>query len=172
MRELLARLGVRHLVVVLEALDQIAAPGLLVRHVDGRVAVNAGPRLLELLDTLGEGLVLEHVGMATLLPEVHRERITGPHRLQSRVFREPRLRHDGPGVGFGRRPGFGLAPAVARPLLIHRPPVSVVLQRKVLAPDRGVDRFVGQLDDSEEGMLGLPLPLHDVDEQSREGCGA
>ena len=172
MREGLARLGIRHLVVVLEALDQVAVPGLLVGHVDRRVAVDAGARLLEVLHALGEGLVLEHVGVAALLAEIRGERVARPHRLQPRIFLEARLRHDGARVGLGGGPRHGLAAAVARPLLIHGPQVAVVLQRKVLSPDRGIDGVVGQLDDAEERVLRFPLPLHDVDEERRDRRGA
>ena len=86
MREVLARLGIRHLVVVLEALDQVAVPGLLVGHVDRRVTVDAGARLLEVLHALGEGLVLEHVRVTALLAEIRGERVARPHRLQPRIF--------------------------------------------------------------------------------------
>ena len=61
-------------------------PGLLVRHVDRGVAVDAGARLLGDLLALGEGLVVEHVGVAALLAEILGERVAGPHRLQARVF--------------------------------------------------------------------------------------
>ena len=118
MREVLARLGVRHLVVVLEALDQVAVPGLLVRHVDRRVTVDAGARLLEVLHALGEGLVLEHVRVTALLAEIRGERVARPHRLQPRIFLEARLRHDRARIGLGGRLRHRLAAAVARPLLI------------------------------------------------------
>ena len=101
MREGLARLGIRHLVVVLEALDQVAVPGLLVGHVDRRVTVDAGARLLELLHALGEGLVLEHVRVTALLAEIRGKRVARPHRLQPGIFLQARLRHDRARVGFG-----------------------------------------------------------------------
>ena len=172
MREGLARLGIRHLVVVLEALDQVAVPGLLVGHVDRRVTVDAGARLLEVLHALGEGLVLEHVRVTALLAEIRGKRVARPHRLQPGIFFQARLRHDGARVGFGGRPWHGLAAAVARPLLIHGPQVAVVLQRKVLAPDRGIVGLVSQLHDAEERILRFPLPLHDVDEECRDRRGA
>ena len=90
----LARLGVGHRVHLLEARDQVAAARLLVGHVDRRVAVDAGAGLLGRLLALGERLVVEHVGVAALLAEVHREGVAGPHRLQARILLEPRLRDD------------------------------------------------------------------------------
>ena len=86
MREILARLGIRHLVVVLEALDQVAVPCLLVGHVDRSVAVDAGARLLEVLHALGKGLILEHVGMPAFLAEIRGKRVARPHRLQPWIF--------------------------------------------------------------------------------------
>ena len=172
MREGLARLGVRHLVVVLEALDQVAVPRLLVGHVHRRVTVNAGAGLLEVLHALGEGLVLEHVGVAALLAEVGGEGVARPHRLQPGVFFEARLRDDGARVGLVGCAGHRLAAAVARPLLIDGAQVGVVLQRKVLPPDRGIDGLVGQLHDAEEGVLRFPLAFHDVDEEGRDRRGA
>ncbi len=171
MRECLARLDIRHLVVVLEALDQVAVPGLLVGHVDRRVTVDAGARLLEVLHALGEGLILEHVCVTALLAEIRGKRIARPHRLQPGILFEARLRHDGTRVGFSGGPWYGLASAVARPLLIHGLQVAVVLQRKVLAPDRGVLGLVSQLDDAEERILRLPLPFRDVDEECRDRRG-
>ena len=94
--------------MLLEALDQVAAAELLVRHVDRGVAVQAGARLLRDLLPLGVGLVVEHVGVAALLAEILRERVAGPHRLQARVLLEPAT---------GRRPSAGRPPSAcaARP---------------------------------------------------------
>ncbi len=161
--------GVRHLVHLLEARDQVAPSELLVRHVDGGVAVHARARLLRGLLALGERLVVEHVGMAALLAEIAREGVSGPHHLQSRVFLEPRLRHQRSRIGGRRRARHRLAPAIPRSLLVHRPDVAVVLKREVLSPDRRVRRLIGQLDDAVEGIPGLLLPLEDVDEQRRDG---
>ena len=99
----LARLDVRHLVHLLEALDQIAVAGALVRHVHRAVAVQARARLLGDLLPLGERLVVEHVRVAALLAEVLREGVAGPHRPQPRVLLEPRLRDDRARIGRGRR---------------------------------------------------------------------
>ena len=153
---------------MLEALDQIAVPRLLVRHIDGRMTVDAGTGLLELLDTLGERLVLEHVRVSALRSEVHRERVAGPHRLQPRILLEARLRHRRAGIFLAGRSGQRLAAAVARPLLVHRSQIRVVLHREVLAPDGRIARVVGDLHDAEEGLLCLTLALRDVDEERGE----
>src|SRR5262245_783019 len=91
-RERLPGFRVGYLVVMLEALDQIAVARFLVRHIDGRMTVNAGAGLLELLDTLRERLILEHVRVSALRSEVDRKRVAGPHCLQSRILLEARLR--------------------------------------------------------------------------------
>ena len=140
MRHELPRLLVRHLVHRLEALDQIAAAELLVRHVDRRVAVHARARLLHDVLPLGERLIVEHVGVAALLAEIRRERIARPHRLQPRILFEPRLRDDRARIDAGRRARHRLAAAVPRAHLIDGAPVAVVLQRKVLAPHRRIGR--------------------------------
>ena len=107
---------------MLEALDQVAVSGLLVRHVDRRVTVDAGARLLEVLHALGVGLVLEHVRVTALLTEIGGERVARPHRLQPGIFFEARLRDDRSRVGFGgataagprfRRSAFAAGPRSA-----------------------------------------------------------
>ena len=103
MRHELARLGVRHLVHRLEALDRDRRRRASCRHVDRRMAVHARAGLLRDVLPLGEGLVVEHVGVAALLAEVRRERVARPHGLQPRVFLEPRLRDDRARVGLRRR---------------------------------------------------------------------
>jgi hypothetical protein len=72
-----------------EALEQVAAACPLVGHVDGCMAVNAGPRLVELLHALRIGLIVEHVGVAAFFTEVGRERVAGPHPLQPRILLNP-----------------------------------------------------------------------------------
>ena len=167
MRDELPRLGKRHLVELLETFDQVAVAGLLVGHVDRRVAVQAGARLLRRLLALGVGLVVEHEGVPALFAEIFREGVARPHRLQARIFFDPRLRDDRARVGFGRRARLGFAPAVARALLVHRAAVVIVLQRKILAPDRRVLRLVGEFDDAEERIPRLLLVLKDRDENDR-----
>ena len=78
-------------------------PSFLYGTYDRRVAVQAGAGLLADLLALGERLVVEHVGVAALLAEIHRERVAGPHGLQPRILLEPRLRDDRAWVGLGRR---------------------------------------------------------------------
>ena len=163
MRDQLAGLGVRHLVHALEAFDEVAAAKLLVRKIDRAVAVHACAGLLGDLLALGERLVVEHVGVAALLAKVGRERVAGPHGFQARVLFEPRLRHDRPRIGAGRRARDRLAAAVPGSHLIDRPPIAVVLQGEVLAPDLRILRVVGQLDDAEERIARFLLALEDVD---------
>jgi hypothetical protein len=69
-RHELARLHVRRPVHQVEPLHQIAAAKLPVRHPDGRVALHAGAGLLHDLLAFGEGLIVQHVGVAPLLAEV------------------------------------------------------------------------------------------------------
>ena len=71
----------RHGADRLEALHHVAAARLAVGRDDRGVAVQAGARLLELLDALGVVLVLEHEGVAAALAVVHAERIAGEDAL-------------------------------------------------------------------------------------------
>ncbi len=172
MRDELARLGVGHLVHLLEALDEVAAAELLVRQIDRAVAVQAGAGLLDDLLALGERLVVEHVGVAALLAEVDREGVAVPHRLQARILLDPRLGDDRARIGGGRRARDRLAAAEAGAHLVDGPLVAVVLQREVLAPDRRVLGLVGELDDAEERVLRLLLVLEDVHQQAGDdGAG-
>jgi hypothetical protein len=50
--------------------------------------VEASAGRLELPDAVGEGLVLEHVGVAALLPEVDGEGVARPHGREARVLLE------------------------------------------------------------------------------------
>ena len=129
------------------------------------------PGCLNFSHALRVGLVLEHVGVAALLAEVHREGVARPHGLEARVLLEARLGHDRARVGLGGRVRKRLAAAVARALLVHGPQVGVVLEREVLAPDRRVLGLVVQLHHAEEGVPGLLLALHDVHEQRGHGRG-
>jgi hypothetical protein len=67
--------------------------------------------------------------------------------------------------------GSASLPPYFVPLLVDGLEIRVVLQRKVLAPDRGVDGFVGELDDAEERIAGFLLALEDVHEQRRDRGG-
>ena len=165
MFDLRPRFLILHAIHQLEALEQIAAAKLLVRHVHRRMTVHARARLLHDLLALGERLIVEHVGMPALFAEVRRERVSRPHRLQPRIFLEPRLRHDTARIGLRRRPRHRFAAAVSRAHLIDRAPVAVVLQREVLAPHRRIDGLVVQLDDAVERIARFLLAREDVDEQ-------
>jgi hypothetical protein len=59
----------------------------------------------------------------------------------------------------------GNAAAVFGADLIHRALVVVVLEREILAPDRGVHGVVGEFDHAEEGILRLLFAFHDVHEE-------
>ncbi len=159
---------VPYLVHRLEALDQVAAAQLLVRHVHRGMTVHAGAGLLHDVLPLGERLVLEHVGMAALFAKVDRERIPGPHRLQPRILFEARLRHDGPWIRFGGRARHGFAPAIAGAHLVHRLAVAVVLHGEVLAPHRWIGRLVVQLHDAVERIPRFLLAREDVHQQRRD----
>ena len=162
MGDQLARFGVRHLVHLLEALDEIAVPRFLIGYIDRSVALNAGAGLFGDLLALGEHLVVEHVGVAALLAKIFGKRVAGPHRLQARIFLDLRLRDDRARIGLGRRARLGFAAAEAGAHLIHRAFVVVVLQRKVLAPHRRIFRVVGQLDDAIKRIARLLFALEDI----------
>ena len=147
---------------LLEAFDEIAVARLLVGHVDRSVALNARAGLLDHLLALGEGLVVEHVSVAALLAKILGKRVTGPHHLQTRVFFDLRLRDDRARIGLRRRARLGFAAAVAGAHLIHRPFVVVILQRKVLAPHRGIFGIVGQLDHAIKRIARLLFALEDI----------
>ena len=165
MLDLRARFLVLHLVHQLEALDQVTAAEFPVGHVDRGMAVHARSRLLRHGLALGERLIVEHEGVAALLAEVLGERVAGPENLQPRVFFQPRLRDDAARVLVRRGSRDRFAAAVARAHLIDGAPVAVVLQRKVPAPHRGIDRLVVQLDDAVERVAGLLLPREDADQE-------
>src|SRR5688572_31700760 len=72
-RQLLG-LEVGHGVQLLEPLDEISLAGAQVGQVHRGVAVKAGAGLFGHPLALGEDLVVQHVGVAPLLPEVLRDR--------------------------------------------------------------------------------------------------
>ena len=162
MRDQLARFEVGHLIHLLEAFDEVAVPRFPVGYIERSVALKAGAGLFGDLLALGENLVVEHVRVAALFAKIFRERVAGPHRLQARVFFDLRLRDDRARIGLGRRARLGFAAAEAGAHLIHRPFVVVVLQRKVLAPYRGIFGVVGQLDDAIKRIARLLFALEDI----------
>ena len=109
-----------------------------------------------------KSLVVEHVSVTALLAKIFGKRVAGPHRLQARIFFDLRLRDYGARIGLGRRARLGFAAAEAGAHLIHRPFVVVILQRKVLAPDRRVFRVVRQLDYTIKRITRLLLALEDI----------
>ena len=121
------------------------------------MTVDTGARLLGDLLPLGERLVVQHVGVAALLAKILRERIASPHGLEPRILFEPRLRDDRARIDLRRRPRHRLAAAVACPLPDRLSAGTVVLQRKVLAPDGRILGVVGQLDDAVRTDFGLLL---------------
>ena len=88
MRDQFARFGKRHLVELLEAFHQVAVAGFFVRHLDRRVAMQAGAGLLRRLLALGVSLVIEHEGVPAFFAKIFRESVAGPHRLQARILLE------------------------------------------------------------------------------------
>src|SRR3954465_14112278 len=61
-----------------------------------------------------------------------------------------------------------LRSAIARPGLIDGALVCVVLQREVLPPYGWIFGIILQLDNPEEGIPGLLLPLEDINQQDRQ----
>ena len=167
-RHQLARLGVRHLVHRLEALDEVAAAELLVRA--GRPTRGSACTCRAACATCWRSVNVWSSSMYAWprsSRKSRREGVAGPHGLQPRILLEPRLRDDRSRIGLRRRARHRLAAAVARPLLVDRPLVPVVLQREVLAPDRGILDRVAQLDHAKERVPRFLLALEDVDEQRR-----
>jgi hypothetical protein len=99
--------------------------------------VEAGAGLLDDLLALGDPLVDQHVGVAALLVEVHREGVAGPEGDQPRVLLEARLRDDRPRVGVGRRARHRLAAAEAGALLVDGAPVPSYWMGKFLPHSAG-----------------------------------
>ena len=175
MRDQLARFGERHLVEFLEPLHQIAVAGFCVRHLDRGVAMETRAGLFRRLLALGVSLVLEHESVPAFFAEIFREGVAGPHHLQARIFLDARLRDDGARVGVRRRARLRFAPAVTGALLVDRAAVVIVLQRKILSPDRGVIDLVREFHDAKERVLRLLFVFEDRDENDhaddRAGAG-
>src|SRR5688572_25717234 len=85
---------------------------------------------------LGVRLIIEHVRVTALFPEVTRECVPRPELTQARILLETGLRHHRPRIRIARRAGHRLTSAIASPHLIDRATVRVVLDREVLGPFR------------------------------------
>jgi hypothetical protein len=59
--------------------------------------------LLRDLLALGVSLIVEHEGVPAFFAEIFREGVARPHRLQARIFLDPRLRDDRARIGLRRR---------------------------------------------------------------------
>ena len=94
MRDQLARFEIRHLIHLLETLDEVAVPRFPIGHIERCVALKARAGLFGHLLALGEDLVVEHVSVTALLAKIFGKRVAGPHRLQTRIFFDLRLRDD------------------------------------------------------------------------------
>jgi hypothetical protein len=162
MRDQFTRFDVRQLIHLLEAFNEVPVPRFLVRDVDRGVALDAGARLFGDLLALGEGLVVEHVGVATLFAKIFGKRVSGPHDLQTWIFFDPRLGDHGAGIGLCRCTWFGFAAAEAGAHLVHRATIVVILQGKILAPYRRVLRVIVQFDDAIKRIARLLLTLENV----------
>jgi hypothetical protein len=75
------------------------------------------------------------------------------------------MRDDRARIGFGRSPWQGFAAAVTRAFVVRGAFVAIILERKVLAPDHGIFRVIGQFDDAEKWILGLLLALENVHQE-------
>jgi hypothetical protein len=133
------------------------------------VTVDARAGLSDYILAFGECLIVKHVRVTPFLAKIDGKRIPVPHRLQTRVLLESRLSDDRTRIGGGRCAVRSLAAAVARALLIDRAQVTVVLERKILAPDRRIVDIVGKIDDAEKRILGFLFPLHDVCQKRKPG---
>jgi hypothetical protein len=96
-------------------------------------------------------------GVPALFAEILCEGVACPHRLQARILFDSRLRDHRARISIGRRTRLGLASAVTRALLVDRAAVVIVLQREILAPNRRVLDFFGELHDAEEWIPRLLL---------------
>ncbi len=135
------------------------------------MTVNASARLLRNLLPLCEHLIVEHVRMTAFFSEVFRERVPRPHYFQTRIFFESRLGHDRTRISLRRRARFRFTSAVACSNLIGRLFVVVVLERKVFAPNTGIDCVVGQFDNSVEWIARFLLSLEYVHQESQSKNG-
>ena len=169
----LARLGVGHLVHRLEALDRgrRRRASCTARRPTRGSGCRCRAAWLTLL-ALGEGLVVEHVGVAALLAEVRGEGVAGPHRLEARVLLEPRLRDDRARIGVGR--------ACAAPPRCRRS--ACAAGRRCAGSRRtgagsscprppGPRSRRSSSTTRKNGFLRLLLALEDVDEQRRDPAG-
>ena len=132
------------------------------------VAVDAHRRRVECL-ALGEGLVVQHVGVTAALAIVGGEGVPGPHGFQPRVFLQLRARHHRSRIGFRRRVRHGFAAAVLGALHVDRASVEVVLHGEVLGPGRRIVDRVVQLHHAIKRVLGFLLTLEDIDQQRDDG---
>jgi hypothetical protein len=121
--------------------------------------------------SLGKRLILQHIGVPAILPEISGECVSCPHSLQPRVLFETRLGDDRARICSGRSARNRFAAAEAGSHLVDGLPVAVVLHGEVLAPDHRIFGLVGELDHAVEGVPGLLLTLHDVDEEG-DGAGS
>ena len=157
--------GKWHLTHALEAFDQVALAELFVHCIDGRMAVQAGAGLLDDRLAFGEGLIREHVGMPSIFTKILRKGIPSPHGLQTHVLFEARLGDNRARVHLCRCAGHSLTAAEPCTLLVYGAQIGIVLQRKVLAPERRITGLVVELDHPIERISGLLFALKDVDQQ-------
>ena len=171
----LSGFGIRQTIELFKSLLNVAVTEFVHRAVDGSMALETRPRLFDRDLPLRIRLVVEHVGVASILTKIPGECIAGPNGFQPRVRVELRLSDDRPRIRAGRCVRNRFAPAVACSHLIDRAPIRVVLKRKILAPDRRIIGLVIQLRDSEEHLFGFFLALKDLDQEGgdQEGhdCG-
>ncbi len=149
---------------LLEPLLDVALPGEAVQRKVGGVALQARPRLLLLGHPPRLLLVEQRVDVAPPVAVVDREGVAGEDPPEPRVPVELLLGR--PAVA-GPEP----APAVLGGGGERGPEVGVVLRGPVLAPDLGIGGVLGHLDQPDERLPRLLLPLEDVREQGEQQDG-
>ena len=163
----LANLRIRHvrIVITLKPFVRSPSPSFKIGGHERGVAVDAHGRRVKLL-ALGEGLVLEHVGVAAAFAVIA-AKSSRPTWSSAGVLLQFRTRHHRAWIGLGRRMRHRFAAAVLGALHVHGPLVEVVLQREVLAPDCRIVDGVVEFDHAIERILGFLLAFEDVDRAAR-----
>lgn len=149
---------------LLESLRDVALTGETIQRQDRRVALQAGSRLLALRHPLRLLLVEQGVEVPAPIAVVESERVPGEDPREPGIPIELLL--CGPCIA---RPEA--APAISRRGRERGAAIGVVLEGPVLPPDGGIDRRLGHLRDSDEGLPSFLLALEDVRQQRQQDDG-